>query len=62
MMHDNRQIPDSYQRLQLAARAMCDPRTVLRCYKGHRVRPMVAARITKAAVELQLPEPDAVTS
>lgn len=62
MMHSTRQIPDSYQRLQIAARAVVDPRTVLRCYKGHVVRPSVAARITKAAQELQLPEPNAVTS
>jgi len=61
-MHSKRQIPDSYQRLQLAARAMCDPRTVLRCYQGHRVRPTVAARITSAAKQLQIPEPHAVTS
>ena len=62
MMHSKRQIPDSYQRLQLAARAMVDPRTVLRCYKGARVRPMVAARIVTAAQELQLPVPNPVTS
>lgn len=60
-MQNKRQIPDSFQRLQLAARACCDPRTVLRCYKGHRVRPTVAARITNAARALQLPEPHAVT-
>lgn len=60
-MHQKRQIPDSHQRLQLAAKAMCDPRTVLRCYQGHRVRPMVAARILSAAKELQLPDPNAVT-
>jgi len=62
MMHSKRQIPDSYQRLQIAARALCDPRTVLRCYKGHRVRPMVAARIVSAAKALQIQEPNAVTS
>lgn len=50
-------MPDSCQRLQIAARATVDPRTVVRCYQGKRVRSTVAARVVAAARELQLPEP-----
>jgi hypothetical protein len=50
-------MPDSYQRLQIAARAIVDPRTVVRCYQGKRVRPGVAARVCAAARELHIPEP-----
>jgi hypothetical protein len=53
-------MPNPHQRLLIAAKACVHPRTVERCYRSEPVRSTVAARITEAARELQLPEPSVV--
>lgn len=45
------------QRIQIAARSLCDLRTIERAYRGRTMRPVTLARITQAARELGLPLP-----
>jgi hypothetical protein len=53
-------MPTPNERLQISARSLVHPKTVMRCYKGLPVRETVALRVTKAARELHLMEPSIV--
>lgn len=45
------------QRRELMAAAICDDRTVLRAYRGKRVKTSTIDRLTRAARDLGLPLP-----
>jgi len=45
------------QRRELAARAICDTRTVARAYAAEPTKPSCYERVRRAAVELVLPSP-----
>jgi hypothetical protein len=54
------QVPSRFERLQLAARALVDERTIRRFYVAPRsVRPAIAEQIRKAFAELNVPDPHA---
>jgi hypothetical protein len=52
-------IPDAQSRREIAARAICDDRTIRRAYRGDAVKPASHERIRRAAVSLGLPLPPA---
>jgi hypothetical protein len=47
------------QRRELAARAICDTRTVLGVYRGKGTKPACYERVRRAAAELGFPSPPA---
>jgi|GEM_PF-6520588 len=53
------QVPDAQSRREIAARAVCDDRTIRRVYRGEVVKPASHERIRRAAVALGLPLPPA---
>lgn len=62
MPHTKLPMPNAHQRLQIAAIARVDPRTVVKCYRSKPVRSTVAAAVVDAARALQLPEPQIVVA
>ena len=51
----------SHDYIRIAAKAVCDPRTVQRLYEGGTSRSTTRKRVLKAVRELQLPMPPSTT-